>query len=118
MANKSDYEVKPFESFVDFTGSDRRLYCFYHGVHDLRLEAKIMENLALGCTSKLNLRVAVANLDADDIASDHYDRKRGSLDIWYTAPDPNAIRIAILRMKTWEVPDSIREINVYDAKKK
>ncbi len=113
MANKSDYNVKPFESFMDLSGNDRTLHCFYHGVHDPHLEARIMANPP----SDSQLRVGVS-LHPDDISNRRYDSKRSSLDIWYSAPDPSVIRPLILTMDLWDVPNSIREINVYDAKKK
>ncbi len=113
MANNSDYNVKPFESFMDLSGNDRTLHCFYHGVHDPHLEARIMANPV----SDHKLKVGVS-LHPDDISNRCYDSERSSLDIWYSAPDPSEIRIALLKMELFEVPDSIREINVYDAKKR
>lgn len=101
-------KMKEFDSFMNLTGKDRELQCRYHGTSNLRLEGRILSE------SDDGLMVGVS-LWNDDIASQNYDHNRNSLDIWYQSPPPNTIRHTGLVLARFNVPEDIKEINVYDA---
>lgn len=104
-----DYKKAPkqFDSFIDLTGKDRELKCFYHGKHNLHLEGRIIKE------SKSELVVSVS-LHENDVVAEEYDAKMKSLNLFYQRPSENTIRTSILHMSEYKVPKGIEQINVHD----
>lgn len=98
--------MKDFANFMDLTGKGRELKCTYHGSKNLHLEGRIMSEGDNGLTVGVSLW-------KDDVASYNYDSNRDSLNIWYQSPPPKTIR-AGLAVERFNVPNTIKEINVYD----
>jgi len=105
--------MKAFDSFMDLTGQNRKLWGNYHGTDkNLHLEGRIMSE------TDSELVVGVGSLWKEDVASYEYDALRYSLNIWYQAPLPKTVRISIMAIEKFSVPKDILVINVYDVGQK
>ncbi|MBI4739082.1 hypothetical protein HY772_05990 [Candidatus Woesearchaeota archaeon] len=101
--------MRKFSNFMDLTGKNRELDCRYHGSTNINLEGRILREMKSGL-------VVGVSLWEQDVAAHRYDVQRRSLDVWYKQCP--GVRIMLLAMYEFKVPEDIKEINVYDAGQK
>lgn len=97
---------------VDLTKISKKIEWTYKGEFDLYLEARILEH------HEDELKIGLCGPWPKDITKRKYDRKNNTYEIYVKKPDPNEIRIAILRCNEMYVPDTLEKVLVYGVKKK
>ncbi len=92
----------------DMADTGKKVALQYQGKYKVHLEGRIIKKKWWG---KLEIGVS---LFKEDIVSSNYDKKKKTLQIGYR--HYNGVRIAILPMTTFKVPNAIEQVVIYDVK--
>lgn len=92
----------------DMAETGKQVALQYQGKYQVHLEGRIIKKRWWG---KMDIGVS---LFKDDIVSSQYDKKTKTLRIEYRHYD--GVRIAILPMTTFKVPNDIEQVEIYDVK--
>jgi peroxiredoxin len=92
----------------DLADTGKKVALQYDGKYKVHLEGRILRKRWWG---KMEIGIS---LFKDDIVSSKYDKKTKTLRIGYRHYD--GVRIAILPMTTFKVPNDIEQVEIYDVK--
>ena len=103
--NKGDEVIRA--KLEDLSGQGKEISLEYDGSHKIHIEGKIFS------AGKKKLELGISLFD-EDITSSKYDKKTKCLKIGYQHYD--GVRIAILPMTKFKVPQDVKKVIVFDEK--